>query len=109
MKEVKRLKRPREDFQEINENENGFTSKRTLILPYDGEKGCSIVRSLDKQLKRLLPNNVKSNFNVRDPIPFTKKHGIIYRSAAMKTTLVNALGLYERGKHSNGRNHLSHL
>ena len=81
MKEVKRLKRPREDFQEINENENGFTSKRTLILPYAGEKGCSIVKCLDKQLKRSLPNNVKSNLNVKDPIPFTKKHGIIYRSA----------------------------
>ena len=52
MNEVKRLNIPREHFQGINENENRVTSNRTLILPYAGEKGCSIVRSLEKQLKR---------------------------------------------------------
>ena len=91
MNEVKRLNIPREHFQGINENENRITSKRTLILPYAGAKGCSIVRSLEKQLKRSLPNNVKpnivfaglklsSNFNVKDPVPFTEKHDVIYRS-----------------------------
>ena len=40
MNEVKRLNIPREHIQEVNENENGVTSKRTLILPYAGEKGC---------------------------------------------------------------------
>ena len=50
MNEVKRLNIPREHFQGINEN--GVASKRILILPYAGEKGCSIVRSLEKQLKR---------------------------------------------------------
>ena len=49
------------------------------ISTYAGEKGWSIVRSLEKQLKRSLPNNVKqnivftgtelsSNFNVKDPV-----------------------------------------
>ena len=63
--------------------------KQTLILPYAGEKGYSIARSLEKQLKRSLPNNVKSNivftgtklssnFNVKDPAPFTEKHDVIY-------------------------------
>ena len=42
MNEVKRLNIPRENFQEINENEKAVTSKRTLILPYAGEKGWSI-------------------------------------------------------------------
>ena len=40
MNEVKRLNIPREHIQEVNENENGVTIKRTLILPYAGEKGC---------------------------------------------------------------------
>ena len=91
MNEVKRLNMPRAHFQGINENQNGVTSKRTLLLPYAGEKGCSIVRSLEKQLKRSLPNNVKpnivftglklsSNFHVKDPVPFTEKHDVIYRS-----------------------------
>ena len=50
MNEVKRLNIRREHFQGINENR--VPSKRTLILPYAGEKGCSIVRSPEKQLKR---------------------------------------------------------
>ena len=95
---------PREHFQGTNENENGVTSKRTLVLPYAGEKGCSIVRSLEKQLKRSLRNNVKpnivftgtklsSNFNVKDPVPFTEKYDVIYRSVCA-TMLVNVLESY---------------
>ena len=61
MNEVERSNIPREHFQGINGNENGVIRKRTLILSYAGEKGCSIVRSLEKQLKRSLPNNVKPN------------------------------------------------
>ena len=80
-----------EHFQGINKNESGVTRKRTLILPYAGEKVYSIVRSLEKQLNRSLPNNVKpnivftgtklsSNCNVKDPVPFTEKHDVIKRS-----------------------------
>ena len=126
MNEVKRSNIPREHFQGINENENGVTSKRTLILPYPGEKGCSIVRSLEKQLKRSLPNNVKPNivftgtklsysFNVKDPVPFTEKHDVIYRSVCA-TERCNedyvgecTIRLYERVKDYNGRDHSSHL
>ena len=63
MNEVKRLKIPREHFQGINKN--GTTSKWTLILPYAGEKGCSIVRYQEKELKRSLPNNVKTDIVFR--------------------------------------------
>ena len=126
MNEVKTLNIPRERFQGTNENEKGVTSKRTLTLPYAGEKGCSIVRSLEKQLKRSLPNNVRpnivfsgtklsSNFNVKDPVPFTKKHDVIYRSVCA-TERCNedyvgecARRLYEHVKDYNGRDHLSHL
>ena len=59
MNEVKRLNIPREHFQGINKNENGVASTQTLILPYADEKGCSVVRSPEKQLKQSLPNNVK--------------------------------------------------
>ena len=126
MNEVNRSSIPREHFQGINENENGVTSKQTLILPYVGEKGCLIVRSLGTQLKRSLPNNVKpnivftgtklsSNFNVIDPVPFTKKHDIIYRSiCATESCNEDYVGecarrLYERVKNHNGCDHSSHL
>ena len=89
--EVNRSNIPREHFQGINRNENEVTHKRTLILSYAGENSFSIARSLEKQLKRLLPNNVKpniiltgakfsSNLYVKDPVLFNKKHDIIYRS-----------------------------
>ena len=126
MNEVKRSNIPREHFQGINEYENGVTSKRTLILPYAGEKGYSIVRSLEKQLKRSLPNNVKpnivftgtklsSNFNVKDHVPFTEKHDIIYRSVcATESCNENYVGecarrLHEHVKDYNSRDHSSHL
>ena len=67
-------------------NENGVTSKWTLILPHAGEKSCSTTQT---QLKRSLPNNVKpiyhfywykTNFNLEDPVTLIEKHDIIYRS-----------------------------
>ena len=58
---MKRIDIPKERVQGINENENGVTSKQTLILSYSGEKGCSLVRYLEKQLERSLPYNVKRN------------------------------------------------
>ena len=61
MNEVKRSDLPREHFQGINRNENEVTCQRTLLLPYAGEKGCSLVRSLKKQLKRSPLNNMKPN------------------------------------------------
>ena len=126
MSEVKRLNVPREHFQGINENENGVTSKRTLILPYAGEKGCSIVRPLEKQLKWSLPNNVKpnivsigtklsSNFNVKDPVTPTEKHDVLYRSVCATESRNEdyvgecAIRLCARAKDNNGRDHSFHL
>ena len=117
MNEVKRSSITREHFQGINENENGVTSKQTLILPYAGKKVFSIVRSLEKQLKRSLPNNVtlnivftgtklSSNFNVKDPVPFTEKHAVIYRSVCATESCNED---YERVKDHNGYDHSSHL
>ena len=119
----KRSNISREHFHGINENENEVTSKRKLILLYPGEKGYSIVRS---QLNRSLPNNVNpnivftgtklsSNFNLIDPVPFTKKHDVIYRSVcATESCNEDYVGecarrLYERLKKHNGRDHSSHL
>ena len=126
MNEVKRLNIRREHFQGTNENENGVTSKQTLILPYAGEKGCSIVTSLEKQLKRSPTNNVKPNivftgtkrscnFNVKDPVPFSEKHDVIYRSVCATESCNEdyngecARRLYKRVKNYNGRDHSSHL
>ena len=58
------------------------------------KKICLLERSLEKQLEQLLPSKVKpyivftgaklsSNFNVKNPLPFTKKHDVIYRSVCV--------------------------
>ena len=126
MNEVKRLNIPKEHFERINENENEVTYKQTLILPYAGEKGCSIVRYLEKQLKRSLPNYVKPNivftstklscnFNLEDPLLFIKKHDVIYRIVCVTENCNEdhvgecARRLYEHVKDHNGCNHSSHL
>ena len=124
--EVKRSNIPREHFQGIDENEHEVTSKRTLILPYAGEKACSIVTYLEKQLKRLLPNNVKSNivfsgtklssnFTLKNPVPFTEKHDAIYRSVCATESCNEdyvgecARSLCESVKDHNDCDHSSHL
>ena len=105
---------------------NGFSRKRTIILSYAWEKGCSVVRSPEKQLKRSLPKSVKpnifftgtklsSNFNVKDPVPSSKKYDVLYRSVcATESCNEDYVGgcarrLYDREKDHNGRDHLSHL
>ena len=88
MDKVKRINIPRALFQGISENENGVNSKRALTLPYAGEKGCSLLRSLEKQPKRSLTNNVRLNiifigtkhssyFNAKDPLQLTEKHDVV--------------------------------
>ena len=58
---------------------------------------------------------LSSNFNVKDPVPFTEKHGVIYRSfCAIESCNEDYDGecakrLYERVKDHSGRNHSSHL
>ena len=56
-----------------------------------------------------------SNFNVKDPVPFTEKHDVIYRSVcATESCNEDYVGkcarrLYERVKEHNGCYHWSNL
>ena len=58
---------------------------------------------------------LSSNFNVKDPVPFTEKHDIIYWSVcATESCNEDYVGecarrLYEHVKYHNGRDHSSHL
>ena len=62
-----------------------------MLLPYAGQKVCTLVKSLKTHLKKRLPSNVKVDiiytnsklsfkFNVKDKIPFEEQHDILYRS-----------------------------
>ena len=58
-------------------------------MPYQGDKGCNIIKSMNKCVNKLLPNNTKiemafkstklsSCFNVKDKIDFEHNHDLIY-------------------------------
>ena len=58
---------------------------------------------------------LSSNFNVKDPVPRTKKHDVIYRSVCVTESCNKNYvtecprKLYECVKGHNGRDHSSHL
>ena len=71
-----------------NENENDKKIHR-LLLPYQGDAGCNIIKSINKCINKLLPNNTKievmfkntklsSCFNIKDKIDFEHNHDLIY-------------------------------
>ena len=100
--------------------------KRTLILPFAGERGCTLVQLLKTYLQQTLPSNVKadnvytdtiiaSNFNIKDQTPFEEKHDLLYRSVCgtdnCTEDYIGETGrrVIERVKDHNGRDHHSHL
>ena len=57
MKQVKDNNTLNEQLSEEHEYESENISKCTLMLPYAGEKGCTLVRSLQRQQKSSLPGH----------------------------------------------------
>ena len=60
-----------------------------LLLPYQGDIGIGLIKSLKRNLDKHLPNNVKTQvkftgqnlstqFNVKDRTKFEYKHNVIY-------------------------------
>ena len=43
-----------------NNEPSGENKKHLLLLPYHGEKGNYVIKSLKKQIRKLLPENVKA-------------------------------------------------
>ena len=97
-----------------------------MILPYSGEKGCTLIKSLKKNLERALLINInilvytgtKSSSqlkNIKDPTPSEEQHDIVYHSfCSAENCNENYIGesarrLDERMKDHNGRDRNSHL
>ena len=66
-----------------------------LVLPYQGQKGDFIIKSMNKRLKTLLPDNVKTDvafqgkqlsscFNIKDKTKFLHKHDLVYHANVSK-------------------------
>ena len=65
--------------------------RHLLVLPYQGQKGDFIIKSMRKRLKTLLPDNVKTDvafqgkqlsscFNIKDKTKFPHKHDLVYHA-----------------------------
>ena len=97
-----------------------------MILPYSGEKGCTLIKSLKKNLERALLINInilvytgtKSSSqlkNIKDPTPSEEQHDIVYHSfCSAENCNENYIGesarrLDKRIKDHNGRDRNSHL
>ena len=63
-----------------------------MVLPYDGEKDCTMLKSLKNDLRRTLPSNIQTEIvynsmklssllnNSKDVIAFEENHDVVYRS-----------------------------
>ena len=100
-----------------------------MILPYAGEKGCTLIKSLEKNLQRALPINIQTRIiymglsyhlslkicSVFMKTPFEEQHDIVYHSfCSAENCNENYIGeiarrLDERVKDHNGRDRNSHL
>ena len=107
--------------------EESNSIKQIVNLPYAGEKGCSIIKSLKKHLKKTLPANLEADIiytgtklssqlnNIKDPTPFEEQHDLIYHSVCNNDNCNDdyigeiARRLKERVKDHNGRDKSSHL
>ena len=77
---------------ETTDGENNNFRKPMMILPYAGEKGCTLIKSLKKNLQRALPSNIQTRIvytgatlssqlkNISDSTPFEEQH-IVYHSS----------------------------
>ena len=70
-------------------------------MPYQGEKGEQVIKSVRKTLKRLLPSNIKvhnikvsftsnnklsSCFSIKGKTKFEHRHDVIYHKTCPQTT-----------------------
>ena len=112
---------------ETSDGEKNNIRKPMMILAYAGEKGCTLIKSLKKNLQRVLPVNIQTRIvytgtklssqlrNIKDPTPFEEQHDIVYHSfCSAKNCNENyicesARRLDQRMKDHNDRDRNSHL
>ena len=109
------------------DSEKNNIRKPLMILPYAGEKGCTLIKPLKKNLQSVLPVNIQTRTvytetklssqlrNIKNPTPFEEQHDIVYQSfCSAENFSKNYIGesagrLDERLKKYNGPDRNSHL
>ena len=110
----------------VNEKESDNKNIHRLLLPYQGDKGCHTIKSMNKCVNKLLPNNAKievafkstqlsSCFNVKNKTDFEHNHDLIYHAKCPEPTCIDdyvgesVRRITERIKDHNGRDHTSQV
>ena len=71
-----------------------------MLLSYQGDEGCNIIKLMNKCFKKLFPNNTKikvtfkstklsSCFNVKDKVNFEHNHDLTYRTKCPEPTCID--------------------
>ena len=103
--------------------EESNSKKRIMNLPYASQKGCSVIKSLKKHLKKTLPVNLEANIiytgtklssqlnNIKDSTPFEEQHDLLYNSVCNNDDYIGEIAqrLKKRVKDHNGRDKSFHL
>ena len=108
-----------------NNSGRNWTKRHLLILPYQGDRGNTLVKSLQKRLHNLLPNHINTQvtytgkklstcFNIKDQTKFEQQHDIVYHKCPEVDCVVNYIGeasrrVSQRIKDHNSRDKKSHL
>ena len=97
-----------------------------LSLPYKGEKGEHLIKSMKRIISKLLPPEIKTQvafngkklstcFNVKDQSKFDYQHEVVYYADCLNETCreiyisESGRGISERIKDRNGRDMKSHI
>ena len=95
-----------------------------LLLPYQGEQGLHLTKSLKRNLKSLLPSTVKANigftskklstcFQIKEQTKFEHKHDIIYLATCPEDNCSEIISEKAGAEFSNidhnGRDQKSHI
>ena len=100
--------------------------RHLLILSYQGDRGNTLVKSLQKRLHNLLPNHINTQvtytgkklstcFNIKDQTKFEHQHDIVYHGKCHEVDCIdNYIGeasrrVSERIIDHNGRDNKSHF
>ena len=112
--------------ERVNENLGNEDKHHLLLLPYQGEKGLHLAKSLKRNLRKLLPSTVTAKigftgkklsacFQIKDQTKFEHKHDIVYLSTCPEENCSDsyigesARRISERIIDHNGRDQKSHI
>ena len=110
-----------------NENDSSNNEKiHCLMLPYQGDKGSNLLKSMKRYVSKLLPEHTKleitftgkklnSCFSIKDKTKFEHQHDLVYyvkfTEPSCRDNYVRETGrrVLERTKDDSGRGHASHM